>query len=414
MTNLSNRLVLSERIFLSLLPSLLLLSRATADVTVVLCSAIFLGLSFKNKNWEWCKTAWFKYVWVFWCYLLFINVPFSVDPTDSLFYTITFLRWPIFAAAIAYWLMNCELKQRWFLNALILTSFLIVLDTLWQYVFYTDWFGIPRFNDARLTGPFRHPRPGTLMVRVWFIMTFAVLILPYLKSTKTNLYFLLLLYIVGLGFCFITGERMAFLVFLSASIVCGIGMLLEYKSERNKIILGFLVLLMTMIGISLYDPSMTQRTIYSTIDKLANFEHSDYAHAFKTAYTAWQQYPVFGSGLHTYRTVCDMIQTSTQTKLVCSHPHNLYLHIAAETGTVGLILFTAMLVSLYTYVLSPFIKTKKWLELTASFAIMTASFFPLIGGKSVLNNWVAALVWLGVGWCLARSLLARKTIGHLY
>ena len=49
-------------------------------------------------------------------------------------------------------------------------------------------------------------------------------------------------------------------------------------------------------------------------------------------------------------------------------------------------------------------RQKSWLLLTISSAILLLSFWPLIGGISLLNNWVAALVWLGVGWALTVDL----------
>ena len=401
-------LSIKERIFLSLLPSLLLFSRGTADITVSLCGLFFLWLSYQHKDWSWAKTSWFKWVWVFWGYLLLINVPLSIDPSDSLFYAITFIRWPLFAAAIAYWMLKDKPRQQWFLITLILTSLFIVLDTVWQYLTGVDWFGMPSFTDTRLTGPFRNPIPGTMMVRVWFIMLFAVFLMPLLTSQKRQLFYLIALIALGLGFIFITGERMAFIVFLAGSAVCITGMFFEYQAHRKQLLIGFFAIAIGFIILSQLNPMMTQRTISSALDKLAHFSESDYGQVFQTAVSAWQQHPVFGSGLHTYRTVCEGIALSTQANLNCSHPHNLYLHIAAETGLFGLCLFVIMLLMLYFNVLRPLYRSQQWLKMAASFTILSASLWPLIGGKSVLNNWVAALVWLGVGWCLAMSLAHKK------
>jgi O-antigen ligase len=153
---------------------------------------------------------------------------------------------------------------------------------------------------------------------------------------------------------------------------------------------------------------MSQRTIWSIFEKLTNFYHSDYGMEFRGALAAWELNPWLGSGLHTQRIICEDLGVMATFGRNCTHPHNLYLHLGVETGIVGVSLFCIMLFCLYRQILSPLWTQRYWLALSVCFTIMTASFWPLIGGISVLNNWVAALVWLGVGCCLAISLNQRN------
>jgi len=87
--------------------------------------------------------------------------------------------------------------------------------------------------------------------------------------------------------------------------------------------------------------------------------------------------------------------------MTCTHAHNLYLQLAAETGVTGVLLFTCMLGAIYWAALAPLMRDKRWLLAALSFSVLSVCFWPLIGGISLLNNWVAALAWLGVGWVLA-------------
>ena len=125
---------------------------------------------------------------------------------------------------------------------------------------------------------------------------------------------------------------------------------------------------------------------------------------FRGAFEVWQHYPWFGSGLHSYQAVCNELAVMANTPLECTHPHNLYLHIGAETGIVGVSLFCLMVLAIFHQALMSLWRQKSWLLLTISSAILLLSFWPLIGGISLLNNWVAALVWLGVGWALTVDL----------
>lgn len=376
-----------------LLPALLLFSRLIADFTVLLSGILFLMWSFQQQNWQWAKQLWFRCSLIFWAYLLLINVPFSVDPFDSLLYAVTFIRWPLFAATLSCWLLLSSDRQRHFLLALLATTLFIGLDTGWQYITGVDWFGIPATPENRLTGPFRNPVPGIMMVRVEFILLFAVVLFASLQSATRQTLYIASILLAFLLLIFITGERMAFILCLAASLLVMLGLALQYPFKRKLIMLGGLMLAMVIIALSFWLPETAQRMIISTLDKLQNFRDSDYGQVFRGAIEVWKQSPWVGNGLHSYQMVCRELGTLSN----CSHPHNLYLQIGAETGLIGLGLFSLLVLSIFYQALAPLWKQKSWLLMSISAAILLISFWPLIGGISILNNWVAALVWLGVG-----------------
>ena len=49
------------------------------------------------------------------------------------------------------------------------------------------------------------------------------------------------------------------------------------------------------------------------------------------------------------------------------------------------------------------LQKKEWLLLTLSFNLIFVSFFPLIAGMSLFNNWIGSVIWLLVGWSLVTS-----------
>ena len=387
-----------------LLPALLLFSRAIADLTVLLTGILFLIWSFQRHDWLWARKPWFRLSLLLWAYLLLVNLPLSVDPSDSLLYAITFMRWPLFAAALAYWLLTSRDRQKHFLIALLFTSLFIVLDTGWQYVTGVDWFGIPIAPENRLTGPFRNPVAGIMMVRVEFILLLALAVFSRLQSTYRQVLFIVGILLSFLLLIFITGERMAFMLCVSASLMVFLGVALQYPARQKLVVLGGLLLILIIIALMFLLPEISQRMVFSTVEKLQNFRESDYGQVFRGAFEVWQHYPWFGSGLHSYQAVCNELAVMANTPLECTHPHNLYLHIGAETGIVGVSLFCLMVLAIFHQALMSLWRQKSWLLLTISSAILLLSFWPLIGGISLLNNWVAALVWLGVGWALTVDL----------
>ena len=71
------------KVFVYLLPALLLFSRAIADITVVLVAFTFLFISYKNQYWPWLKQSWFVAFLVFNAYLILLNLPQSSEPSES-------------------------------------------------------------------------------------------------------------------------------------------------------------------------------------------------------------------------------------------------------------------------------------------------------------------------------------------
>lgn len=392
-----------ERFLPCLLPFLLIFSRSIADLTVLVTGIIFLIISFQRKDWAWTKNTWFRLNILFWLYLLLINTPISIHPTESLAHAFFYLRWPLFAAALAYWLFIDEIRQRYFLITLAVVCVFVFFDTSLQYVTGQDLFGHLKASSTRLTGPFTRPIPGIMMLRVLFLLLFLNIISHQLFSPIKRIFFTLAILCSGLLFMFITGERMALLLFFTGSILVLVGLLMEQKVYRVKILVGLLLITGFCIFFILLNPETAQRSIYSIYDKLLHFADSDYGMVFRAAISAWEQAPVLGHGFHSYKVVCEEMGILTQWGMQCSHPHNLYLQIAAECGLIGLVLFICMVVSLYFKAVYPLILSKQWFVLSLCFVVLSVSFSPFIGGVSILNNGVAALVWFGVGWIISMS-----------
>jgi len=389
-----------------ILPLLLLFSRAAADITVLCIGVAFLFKSYQSKHWAWTNQTWFKLNLLFWLYLLCVNAPLSIDSADSFMHAIFYLRWPLFAAAVAYWLLKDKKFQQHFLIALMLVCVFVLLDTSLQYITGTDLFGHTKPSPTRLTGPYSRPIPGIMMLRVLFIVLLITVIVPSLATATRRIFVTLSVLCTGLLFMLITGERMALMLYFTGSVVVFMGLVLDQKMHKAKVLLGFAFILGLFALAILFNPEMAERSVYSIVSKLMQFMDSDYGLVFRAAIAAWQENLMIGSGFHTYQLACERLGLLPQLGMACSHPHNLYLQIGAETGVIGLVLFFGLVVSIYFSALVQPIKTKQWFIACVSFTILSVSFWPLIGGISILNNGVAALVWLGVGWALSISTCA--------
>lgn len=384
-----------------IMPFLLVFYRTIADLTVVFVGVIFIFISYQKKDWRWLNNSWVKFNMLFWLYLLLLNSPLSATPLNSFLYGLFFVRWPLFACALAYWLFKDESRKTQFIYALCAVCAFIIFDSIWQYFAGTDLFGYDKLPGNRLSGPFKAPIPGITLLRIFFIALFALLIRRYFKSITASFWMLISLMFIGVLFMMMTGERMAFMLFLLACTCIIVGFSIEQKIKKINILAGVAAILISAIALILFSPATAERSIYSIAAKVGHFWQSDYGLVFSAAIEVWKENPIFGNGLHSYRQACEQMGLLASWGMPCSHPHNLYLQIAAETGIIGLILFMAAIVHIYIAALKQLFITKQWTVFALSFSVLTVCFLPVIGGISLLNNGVAALVWLGVGWTLS-------------
>lgn len=385
------------------MPFLLVFYRTIADITVVFVGVIFIFISYQQKDWRWLKNSWVKFNLLFWLYLLLLNSPLSATPLNSFLYGLFYIRWPLFACALAYWLFMNESRKTQFIYALCAVCAFIIFDSVWQYFAGTDLFGNTKWAENRLSGPFKAPIPGITILRVFFIALFALLISRYFKSITASFWMLISLMFTGVLFMMMTGERMAFMLFLLACTCIMIGFWIERKVKKMNILVGISIIVFSAVALILFSPATAERSIYSIASKVGHFWQSDYGLVFSAAIEVWKESPIFGNGLHSYRQACEQMGLLASWGMQCSHPHNLYLHLAAETGIIGLMLFMLALAQIYLAALKQLFLTRQWTVFALSFSVLTVCFFPFIGGISLLSNGVAALVWLGVGWTLSLS-----------
>jgi len=388
------------------LPLLLIFYRGLADVTVLLIGLIFLYHSYKSNDWQWVKQQWFIFSLIFWLYLLLTNFPLNTNSSESALYSLAFIRWPLFAMAISMWLLNNHASQKYFLISLAATLFFITLDVWWQYFFHYDFFGNPKFtfNPERLTGPFRNnPMPGIFMARYLFLLLYLGYFIKYIQTPLKNTSYIFLIFLLGTLSIYITGERMALIIFISGASLVSIGLFLQYKKIRKYILFGLFLIVCFLAIAQQAVPELNNRMTTDLLYKLSNFSSSDYMLVFKSAYAVWMENPIFGVGFHQYREACIALGFWGTGGGVCMHPHNISFELLSETGMTGFILYYLIIISVAFSLFKNFLHRKNWLLLFLSLNLLFVSFFPLIGGMSLFNNWIGAIIWLFVGWVLVTS-----------
>ena len=174
------------------LPLLLFFSRSIADITVITISILFLSKSFYHNDFEWLSISWIKIFILFLIYLIIFNTSLSSNSMDSLFYSLGFIRWPLFALAICFWIFKEGKSLDHFLIGSLLVGLIFLIDL--SYQFYLDAGGVfgasQNMYPERLSVPFSdNVFPGRLVIYLWLFIS-SILLFKF-ENKKNILLFLL-------------------------------------------------------------------------------------------------------------------------------------------------------------------------------------------------------------------------------
>ena len=405
-----------------LLPFAIPFSRSVADIFVVLIAILFLCKSYFENKWNWIKEGWFKFALIFFLYCILINTPLSIDSFISFQYSIFFLRWPLFALALGYWILNDAKSLKNFLVVTFFVCLFLIFDTWYQYILGVDIFGLERHNSTRLTGPFSGPHIGMWLTKLIILPIFLFTIIKkYENFLKNNLspYTFFIFFAVFFLTIFITGERMAFLMTILSIFTILLGLILSKNISTLKVVYFLFFISIAIYLFSIIDPQQTQRAIYSSIKMITNWSNNGYTIVWKSAYDVWLANPWFGAGLHKYREACELlgIYGTFENPIaggVCFHPHNISMQLLSETGIVGFILFFTMVISLSIRLLKASFIKKDWLLYFLILNVLIACFLPIQSNTDFFSNKYSSLVWLlvGVSFGLCRYIENIKNSPH--
>lgn len=398
-----------HRISLALLlvmPLLLAVTRAGADIAVSAIGLFFLIHSAIKKDWEWIRRPEIIVLFLL-CAYISCNAFFLSDNNMAL-RALVWSRFVFFFAAVTAWLLVKHDALRKVAKYSSIIIILLMIDTYWQYLTGTSLSGHEIPHKRRLGGPMSHPNIGNLLLKTALPVIGIVTML--LLSYKNHRYWIMF----GLAICALigliplTGERsIALLSFLAIGVIsiC----FFRSKPAWRIYILGAL----SLLGIALVGLYYTQEIVYYRtnllITNLTNFKDNYYGQLFTSGFGFWQEHPIFGIGPGQYRTLC-LTHMEVFSITYCNiHPHNIYLEWMAETGIIGTSLFIAAM-ALIIQQLLPLLKERET-SIPAIFSLATFAvlLWPFIATQSVFSNWPAMLFWysLSLAFCVPR--IASKT-----
>lgn len=396
-----------------LLPALVLFKRVPAEITVALVVVIGLVWSLRVRDFAWLKQGWLLTGIALSLILLGLSA-FSTNPGYSALSAVLALRWPLFAALLVWWFTTAPQRLDYFEKSVVAVVAFIVVDTVVQYAFGHDLFGLPASSPTRLTGPFDHPLVGTFTGRFWFIALAVAWFAAWRFRALAALVVLAGMTVIGALFLFLTGERAALLTYLLGSLVVLIGILRHYRDWRWPLIGLMLALGVAAGGVALTQPQMVQRSIDSTAETIRHLDDTVYGLNFETSFAEFAAHPWTGVGARQFKEYCDTQLPAYSARYdamgfqgAVIHPHNFYSGMLAEGGVFAFLALVLMVGALFWRVFGDAYATHQPMHAYFAAAALLVTFWPVQSTMEYFNGWTAAVIWTSVAWALARARVPR-------
>ena len=380
-------------IFWLLGPFILLIERTPADFWLSVLGFSFLVRSVVRRDAECLEHFWVRASLVFLGVALF-TAALSSLPLMALWEAFVWMRFPLFAMAVVFWLG----KDRRLLHAMLV---LIGVGLVAMCLILTAELLVVGQQHGRLSWPYGDLVPGGYLAKVG-LPAFVIMVALALSVRPRLAIFLGGVALITMVFSVFTGERIHLLIRACSAFLAGL--VWRPISPRFIIILGAGVLLVA--GIFYLLPDIGARYIEKTFHQLPFHSESLYYRTIKPGVVAFWESPWVGIGAGNFRYLCSEIIGALP--LECRiHPHNFYIQLLAETGLIG---FITGVVMLWSIIISCFIKgwrSGDVLRATA-FIVPLAVFWPVATTGNFFSQWDSSFIWSGVSVAIAMSYIEPR------
>jgi O-antigen ligase len=376
---------------------------AVLEVFIFFSCLVFFFLNWKRLALDYYSTKFFIIFLIFYFFLILGSL-LSEHVLNSIRSTLFYFRFGILILIIWYLLDHYKNFKYLFFCSITVTILVLLFYTCLQlFILHNS------VDDMRVSGLF-----GTELIQGGFLLRLTpIFVICYWYNKKYlnsnfDLFFYLIL-ILNLILIILSGERATFFMTLLGLFMSFI----FFKINLKKVIIfSLLFSSLCILAITIYPKSKkrifeeTFSQVFSLSDtkeiKIKIFSEGHEQH-IRSAALMFSQNPFIGVGVRNFRLECKKEIYKNIGEFHCTtHPHNTYLQILSETGSIGFSFFLLFLIFLfmkiYQLLKNIYIKNERVnVPLGVCFIIILINFFPLTTTGSFFNNWLSTLYFIPVG-----------------
>jgi O-antigen ligase len=378
-------------------PFILLIERSPADVWLSILVVAFLARSIFRRDGAWLHVFWVKACFLFLAVCM-LSSAMSAMPYYAFSEGVAWFRFPLFAIATAFWLGT---DKRLLYAMLVSTALGMFLMT----GILTAEMMIEGQKGGRLSWPYDDLVPGNYLSKVG-LPAFTVMVALAIGAKPKLASIMGSLSLISITMSVLTGERINFLIR-----ACG-GMLaaLVWQPNWRRYLILIFVELLAVTAVFLAIPNVQDRFTNELVNSLPTGPHSDYYRVMGAGLTVFKTAPFLGIGPATHRELCPSILGKTPEFRCDNHPHNYYVQFLTETGVLGLITGSLMIISIIWAAFAGCRQNRANVVAATAFVIPFGLFFPIQSTADFFGQWNNIFMWSAIALALAaaRTLVPGK------
>jgi O-antigen ligase len=336
-----------------LLPAALMAARALADAMMVGVALLFLLDRAGARDWTWLRAPWTALGLMVWAWMVVCSVLMAGIPGVA--QAVAALRFFIFIPALECWVLTDRRARLW-LHAVVILAALWVAGECWQQLlFQTNVFGMPRFVDGALTGPFLRPRAGPIYLELMFPAVLPALLALTRRPGRIRWAAALGLLALAVVTMILIGQRMPTMLMLLGLVLTA----LMFRRFRLPIVLTVVAGAVLLALTPIVSPPTFAKLVVRFGSQMEHFWTTAYGLIFARAVTMIQAHPWLGLGWDGFRNHCMdaayLVQPSwlpagdpTSNGGCAIHPHNYWTQVGTTAGVPAMVMW-AVLVGLWLW-----------------------------------------------------------------
>ena len=377
-------------------PFFLLIERSPADAWLTIVALTFVVRAILKRDGTFLRAFWVRATFSFWGICL-LSSAVSPLPVYSLGEAFIWIRFPLFAMASLYWLArDTRLLYAMFISTGL--GMMVMTGILTAEIL------IVGPQNGRLSWPYGDLVPGNYLAKVG-MPAFVVMVALAVSQHKNVRGWAALSSLVTIILSVIAGERINFILRACGGMLAG----LIWRPDFYRYGVLVLVELIAIFAVFTVTPDLGKRFTETFVKELPITDESVYYRTMFGAITAFNEAPLLGIGTGNYRILCEELTKETHLVACNTHPHNYYLQLLGETGIIGLISGSVMIVAIIWFCFVTGARDRSNVLTATAFVVPFGLFFPIQTTADFFGQWNNIFLWSAVALALAtRNALSKN------